>query len=285
MFNSNNSKNNKFIDCLNEILSAENAGIERLHRRIQETHIQESKNILQDHITEEKEQQQRLKNIICYYGRKPTDSKADILSFNSSTTAISNTIKNNTQNNTTIKSTGHDNNNNNNNNNSAMTTKEVEILNTQEDALIKNDEILAHKTILKLAEKIMAKDVINILKQNLQEKEARYKKIRTFEFEMLNYREENNHPESFKLGSAVADMLTSYWNSQKSPSKVYVFNRRVHHGAIGALLGLSSTLYKNNPIVTGILSGLGTGLQKDDYNDSKEWFLFKKKDDDEKENK
>jgi hypothetical protein len=34
MFNSNNSKNNKFIDCLNEILSAENAGIERLHRRI-----------------------------------------------------------------------------------------------------------------------------------------------------------------------------------------------------------------------------------------------------------
>jgi ferritin-like metal-binding protein YciE len=279
MFNSNNSKNNKFIDCLNEILSAENAGIERLHRRIQETPIQESKNILQDHITEEKEQQQRLKNIISYYGRKPTDSKADILSFNSSTTAISNTIKNNTQNNTTIKSTDHD------NNNSAMTPKEVEILNTQEDALIKNDEILAHKTILKLAEKIMAKDVINILKQNLQEKESRYKKIRTFESEMLNYREENNHPESFKLGSAVADMLTSYWNSQKSPSKVYVFNRRVHHGAIGALLGLSSTLYKNNPIVTGILSGLGTGLQKDDYNDSKEWFLFKKKEDDEKENK
>ena len=280
MFNSNNSKNNKFIDCLNEILSAENAGIERLHRRIEETPIQESKNILQDHITEEKEQQQRLKNIISYYGRKPTDSKADILSFNTLTTAVSNTMKNNTQNNTTIKSTDHDN-----NNNSTITPKEVEILNTQEDALIKNDEILAHKTILKLAEKIMAKDVINILKQNLQEKESRYKKIRTFESEMLNYREENNHPESFKLGSAVADMLTSYWNSQKSPSKVYVFNRRVHHGAIGALLGLSSTLYKNNPIVTGILSGLGTGLQKDDYNDSKEWFLFKKKEDDAKENK
>jgi ferritin-like metal-binding protein YciE len=283
MFNSNNSKNNKFIDCLNEILSAENAGIERLHRRIEETPIQESKNILQDHITEEKEQQQRLKKIISYYGRKPTDSKADILSFNSLTTAISNTMKNNTQNNTTIKSMGHDDDNN--NNNSAMTPKEVEILNTQEDALIKNDEILAHKTILKLAEKIMAKDVINILKQNLQEKESRYKKIRTFESEMLNYREENDHQESFKLGSAVADMLTSYWNSQKSPSKVYVFNRRVHHGAIGALLGLSSTLYKNNPIVTGILSGLGTGLQKDDYNDSKEWFLFKKKEDDAKENK
>jgi hypothetical protein len=30
-------------------------------------------------------------------------------------------------------------------------------------------------------------------------------------------------------------------------------------------------LYKNNPLVTSILSGLGAGLQKDDYNDFKEW--------------
>ncbi|HEX7141165.1 MAG TPA: hypothetical protein VF222_01675 [Nitrososphaeraceae archaeon] len=130
--------------------------------------------------------------------------------------------------------------------------------------------------MLKRAEKIMAKDVINILKQNLQEKESMYDKIRTFESKMLNDRgENNNHPDSFKLGSAVADMLT-YWNSQKSPSKVYVLNRRVHHGAIGALLGLS-TLYKNTPIATDILSGLGVGLQKDDYNDSKECSYLRKK--------
>jgi rubrerythrin len=73
-------------------------------------------------------------------------------------------------------------------------------------------------------------------------------------------------------------MLTSYWNSKENPSKVYLFNRRVHHGAIGALLGLSN-LYKDNPMITGILSGLGSGLQKDDYNDFKEWFLFKKRGD------
>ena len=98
---------------------------------------------------------------------------------------------------------------------------------------------------------------------------------------MLNEIGENNndnHNESFKVGSAVADMLTSYWNSQENPSKVYLFNRRVHHGAIGALLGLSS-LYKKNPLVTGILSGLGAGLKKDDSKDSKEWFLFRKKED------
>src|SRR5215211_5980026 len=161
-----------------------------------------------------------------------------------------------------------------------MTSEESEILNTKEDALIKNDEISSYKTILKIAEGAMGKDVINILKQNLQEKELMYDKIKSSESKMLNEIGKNNenHNESFKLGSAVADMLTSYWNSQENPSKVYLFNRRVHHGTIGALLGLSD-LYKDNPMITGILSGLGSGLQKDDYNDFKEWFSFKKRGD------
>jgi hypothetical protein len=113
-----------------------------------------------------------------------------------------------------------------------------------------------------------------------------YDRIKSSESKMLNEVGENNddHNESFKVGSAVADMLTSQWNSQENPSKVYLFNRRLHHGAIGALLGLSS-LYKKNPLVTGILSGLGAGLQKDDSKDSKEWFLFRKKEDDREENK
>ena len=77
-----------------------------------------------------------------------------------------------------------------------------------------------------------------------------------------NNNNNNTHHEYFNLGSAVGDMLTSYWHSKENPSKVYIFNRRIHHGAIGALLGFSG-LYKNSPLVTGILSGLGTGLQKD----------------------
>jgi hypothetical protein len=96
---------------------------------------------------------------------------------------------------------------------------------------------------------------------------------------LSNMRNNSDHVhESFSLGSAVADMLTSYWSSKENPSKVYLFNRRVHHGTIGALLGLSN-LYKDNHMITGILSGLGSGLQKDDYNDFKEWFLFKKRGD------
>jgi hypothetical protein len=261
MFSSNDKTD--FIAYLNELLSIENAVIERLHRRMQETSQQ---NTLKDHLQDEIEQQWRLKNLIVGYGGNPTDSKADLLSLDSLTDAIKK--KKDSQD----GAYGNE--------NDRMTPQEIEILNTKEDALIKNAEILAYKKVLKVAKKITDKDAIDVLKQNLQVKESTYTNIAASESKMLsNMRNSSDHVnESFNLGSAVADMLTSYWNSKENPSKVYLFNRRVHHGTIGALLGLSN-LYKDNPLITGILSGLGSGLQKDDYNDFKEWFLFKKRGD------
>ena len=285
----NNDENNKFIDHLNELLSIENAVTERLERRILETPRQDSKNLLQQHLKAEKEQQRRLMDLISSYGKKPTNSKADIISLHSLINEARDKMKK--DNVTKAKDTNiiteilskaiNDNKTNNNVNNTIMTSEESEILNTKEDALIKNNEISSYKKILKIAEGVMDKDAISIIKQNLQEKESIYDTLKSFESKMQNEIGENNndnHNESFKVGSAVADMLTSYWNSQENPSKVYLLNRRVHHGAIGALLGLSS-LYKKNPLVTGILSGLGAGLKKDDSKDSKEWFLFRKKED------
>lgn len=286
----NNDENNKFIDHLNEVLSIENAAIERLERRIQDTAIQDSKKILQQHLQEEKEQQRRLIDLISTYGKKPTDSKADLISLHSLTNEARDKMKKdnvdtgNDANTTTTTKISPAIPDSNNINNTMMTPEEAEILNTKEDALIKNNEISAYKTILKIDKGVIGKDAIDILKQNLQEKESMYDRIKSSESKLLNEVGENNdnHNESFKIGSAVADMLTSQWNSQENPSKVYLFNRRVHHGAIGALLGLSS-VYKKNPLVTGILSGLGAGLQKDDSKDSKEWFLFRKKEDDREE--
>lgn len=137
---------------------------------------------------------------------------------------------------------------------------------------------------MKEAKKMNNKDTVNVLKHSLQEKESSYDRIKISESKMFSEIKNNTgtRHEFFDLGSSVADMLTSYWNSKENPSKVYLFNRRVHHGVVGTLLGLSG-LYKNNPMITDILSGLGTGLQKDDYNDFKEWFLFKKREDDAKE--
>lgn len=273
MFFSNDKT--KLIIYLNEILSIENAVIKRLHRRMQHTLLPNSRKILQNQLQEEKEQQSRLKNLIADYGGKSTDTIAGLPSLNSLTNAM-NKKKGNALN---SQDETHD------NKNDHITPQEIEILNTKEDALIKNAEIMAYKNVLRVTGKIADKNVINILKQNLQEKESTYANITTSESKMLSDMRKNGYPvnESFRLGSAVADMLTSYWNSKENPSKVYIFNRRVHHGAIGSLLGLS-TLYKNNPLITGILSGLGSGLQKDDYNDTNEWFLFKKREDDREDN-
>ena len=87
----------------------------------------------------------------------------------------------------------------------------------------------------------------------------------------------DRNKEAFQIGLLIAKLITCYWNSQKNPGKAYIFNRRVHHGEIGSLLGLSNLFKKSQPVPTGLLSGIGEGLTKDDYNDMKEWFTFKKR--------
>ena len=282
----NKLNKDKFVEYLNEILSAENAIVERLNKRIQETQFEESKKTLQQELQEETNQQNRLKDLISEYGGRPTNSKAELLSLNLATGQTIDITDNSTESDDKMSSTlqSNDNNHNANNRNVMDTQIQSEILRTKEDAMIKNAEILGYKMVLKICEKINARKAMNILKKNLEEKELRYNKLIDSVSKMVNQtdgkssKKNDQYREPFEIGSTIADILTSYWNSKEDPSKVYIFNRRVHHGAIGALLGLSA-LYKKQPMITGILSGLGAGLAKDDYNDFKEWFLFKKKED------
>lgn len=88
----------------------------------------------------------------------------------------------------------------------------------------------------------------------------------------------SKYKEAFKTGSSIAKTLTSRWNSQENPGKVYVANRRVNHGGVGSVMKLSKFFKKSVPTTTVVLSGIGEGLAKDDYDDRKEWFKFKKKD-------
>jgi ferritin-like metal-binding protein YciE len=285
--NSNRDKvdNDKFVEFLNEILSAENAVVERLNKRIQETQFEESKKTLQQELHEEINHQSRLKDVISEYGGTPTNSKAELLSLNSAEgqTTIditdSSVVSDSKIRSTLQSDDNHD-----------ATTLDVtdsqlqsEILRTKEDAMIKNAEILGYKIVLKMSEEINATKATSILKKSIEEKELTYNRLIDSISKMVNstddyHKNNEQHRDPFQIGSTVASILTSYWNSKQNPSKVYIFNRRVHHGAIGALLGLSA-LYKNQPMITGILSGLGAGLAKDDYNDVKEWFLFKKRED------
>src|SRR5919106_2799342 len=92
-YRKNNTNKTNFIDYLNEILSLENAALERLDRRIQETPVKNSQNSLQQQFQEEKEQQSRLRKLIVDCGGKPTSSKVDLLSLNSLTDATMDAIK------------------------------------------------------------------------------------------------------------------------------------------------------------------------------------------------
>jgi hypothetical protein len=82
----------------------------------------------------------------------------------------------------------------------------------------------------------------------------------------------------FILGITAAEILTSWWNRRNDsspPPKIYLFNRRIHHGEIGTLLALFSLSLKVIPIPSAalmILLGMGLGLAKDDYRDITAWF-------------
>jgi hypothetical protein len=80
-------------------------------------------------------------------------------------------------------------------------------------------------------------------------------------------------------GIVASEIISAYWRSRyPNPPKVYAFNRRIHHGEIGALLTISALLLRRtNPAVSmasAVLTGIGLGLIKDDHADIKEWFKF-----------
>jgi ferritin-like metal-binding protein YciE len=279
--------NDKFVEYLNEILSAENAIVERLNKRIQETQFEESKKILQEELEQEKNHRNRLKDLISEYGGTPTNSNAELLSLNSAAGQTTIDITDNSMvSDSKVRSALQSNDNHDASTPDVIDSQlQSEILRTKEDAMIKSAEILGYKIVLKMSEKINATKTTSILNKNMGEKEVTYNRLLDLISKMVNdstdghsNKKNEQHKDPFQIGSAIANILTSYWNAKQNPSKVYIFNRRVHHGAIGALLGLSA-LYKKQPMITGILSGLGAGLAKDDYNDVKEWFLFKKKGD------
>ena len=86
-----------------------------------------------------------------------------------------------------------------------------------------------------------------------------------------------SYDEALQAGTSIGRIATNIWNSQKNPGKAYVFNRRVHHGEVGVLLGLSNLFKKRSPDAAGVLSGLGIALSRDDIADKEEWFKFNKK--------
>ena len=135
---------------LNDALSIENAAIERLQSRIRQTRLQDSKEQLQHHLEETREQQNRLKQLISTLGGKPTADKGH-LPIPSSSKSIENSLRKH------------------------MTDAEVELRGAKEDAIVESAEIVLYDTLIQLAQKASTEvggDAIPILTQNLDEERA-----------------------------------------------------------------------------------------------------------------
>jgi class 3 adenylate cyclase/ferritin-like metal-binding protein YciE len=76
----------ELIENLNEALSTENASVDRIISRIDQTPIQKVKQRLKQHLEETHIQKNRLKRIIVGLGGKPTEAKAELSRSNLPTT-------------------------------------------------------------------------------------------------------------------------------------------------------------------------------------------------------
>ena len=166
--NTNNSSEltSKVVEHLNEMLSAENAAIDRIESRIDQTPMESAKQRLKQHLEETRGHQDRLQQLIGRLGGQPTDSKADLPILKPpSTSMIKKTVKD------TVKSMtgGSDN----------PMPEEMELMRTKQDLIIEYAEIVAYDMLIQICQRSSLDDAIPTLKQNLSEEESMANWIKT----------------------------------------------------------------------------------------------------------
>jgi adenylate cyclase len=165
---SNEYQVKQFIDHLNKTLSIENAAIERLTTRIEQTPIQDIKQRLVQHLKETHKQKSRLVQIISILGKKPDNIQAN---SPQSVAGTSNKIK------TTFQTTADYltcNENFKDGLNSSI-PEEIELIKIKQDFIREYDELVAYNTLLHIAEEIpdlSQNDIIKPLKETIQEEES-----------------------------------------------------------------------------------------------------------------
>ncbi|MCY1155220.1 MAG: hypothetical protein MOP49_531 [Nitrososphaera sp.] len=140
-------KEKKFVLYLNIMLSIENAAIERLHARIQQSPLAEVREQLVQHLEETREQKSRLITLINRLGGEPTNERSDLFGY-SLPKVLANAFKA-----------------------SASTPEEQELRTIEADALIEHAEVIGYNMAIQMATKINIGEAIMPLRQNLQEEE------------------------------------------------------------------------------------------------------------------
>lgn len=137
--------NEKLVQYFNESLAMENAAVEWNRLRIEETPILLAKQQLQYHLEETYEQQNRLKKIISDLGGSPTEAKASLpmlLPGTVSKPAVAD---------------------------ARAASAEKEIVQSKQDAIIENAEIVTYKMLMLIAEETGHKELVPELNKSLQE--------------------------------------------------------------------------------------------------------------------
>ena len=140
-------KEKKFVLYLNIMLSIENAAIERLHARIQQSPLAEVREQLVQHLEETREQKSRLITLINRLGGEPTNERSDLFGY-SLPKVLADAFKA-----------------------SATTPEEQELRTIEADALIEHAEVIGYNMAIQMATKINIGEAIMPLRQNLQEEE------------------------------------------------------------------------------------------------------------------
>lgn len=157
---SQNDTNSKYVEYLNEALSAENAAVDRITSRMEETPFLQMKQRYQQHLEETRRQQDRLSQIIKQFGEEPTDSKANSPELKPpSTMMLKKTIKD------TFKSVTDDKKDN-------PLPEEMEFLKIKQDVIIEGAEIVSYEALIEVSKRIPNLDsdqIIPLLQQSLEE--------------------------------------------------------------------------------------------------------------------
>jgi ferritin-like metal-binding protein YciE len=150
----------KLVQYFNEALAMENAAVDRNQTRMSETPIPLVKQQLQYHLEQTFVQQDRLRTIITNLGGSPTSAKAvlpKMLPMDMDT--VSNTVKETAK--SLVSSKSKD-----------RVDAEQELIQTKQDAIIENAEIVTYKTLMEISQKVGLLDALPLLQQSLLEETA-----------------------------------------------------------------------------------------------------------------
>jgi ferritin-like metal-binding protein YciE len=150
----------KLVQYFNEALAMENAAVDRNQTRISETPVPLVKQQLQYHLEQTFLQQDRLRNIITNLGGTPTSAKAvlpKMMPMDMDT--ISNTFKETAK--SLLSSKSKD-----------RVDAEYELIQTKQDAIIENGEIVTYKMLMEISQKVGLLEVLPLLQQSLMEETA-----------------------------------------------------------------------------------------------------------------